>query len=335
MLRHTLLPYFHPTTVCFVDDNQSFLQALCLELPSDLAYRSFNHPKHAIEYLNTPQPLPSLVNRALQIEPRGVSKQIVHLDSTIIEQEISQVDRFKRISVLIVDYAMPMMNGLQLCSYINDRYIRRALLTGVADETTAVEAFNSRLIDRYITKTTSFAMEQMIGYVRELQIEYFAAHSERLDEHLAHTAPGYMKDRRVEDFIFDFIDAENVVEYYQVGDPDGFMLVDLEGGVKRLIIQSAAQMDEQLEFAKRHNAPPDLIQALANHRRVGYFYESPEDYLGNEPFPWPEFMLDAYTVVSDQTWYIGICDEPVLDVDYDPEVSCYRRFLHDFMSAPA
>ncbi|MDA1075742.1 MAG: response regulator [Proteobacteria bacterium] len=327
MLRHSLMPYYHPTTVCFVDDNQSFLDAMCLGLPPDLAYVAFNRPQEAIDFLNTPPPLTSLVSRALQVEAHSSSKQIVHLDTSLIEQEISQIDRFRRVSVLIVDYAMPRINGLQLCTYIEDHFIRRALLTGVADEKTAVEAFNARLIDRYITKTTSLAMEQLIGFVSELQLEYFAAHSERLHTHLSATSPEFMSDPKVEDFIFNFIEANRIVEYYQVGEPDGFVFVDFDGAVKRMVIASDAQMQGQLAFAQRHSAPAEIVDAIAARRVVGYFYESPEDYLGAEEYPWPEFLLETIVVNSRQTWFIGVSNEPAVDVDYDPDASSFRSFL--------
>ena len=126
-----------------------------------------------------------------------------------------------------------------------------------------------------------------------------------------------------------------MVEYYQVSEPDGFLLVDAGGTVKRLIIQSEAQMAEQLDLARRFHAPSPIVEALASHRQIGYFYESPADYLGNEAFPWHEFMLDTYKVDSTQTWFIGISDDPVLDVDYHADTSCYHRFLKSFLQEDA
>ena len=37
MNEFALAPYFHPTTICFVDDNESFLHSLDLELPGSWA----------------------------------------------------------------------------------------------------------------------------------------------------------------------------------------------------------------------------------------------------------------------------------------------------------
>ena len=55
MIRPPLAPYFHPTTVCFVDDNESFLRSLDLQLPVGWAYKSFTDPLIALDFLQQPQ----------------------------------------------------------------------------------------------------------------------------------------------------------------------------------------------------------------------------------------------------------------------------------------
>ena len=61
ILRLPLTPYFHPTTVVFVDDNQSFLDSLDLELPVGWAYRCFTDPLEAFDFLERPPAMPSMV----------------------------------------------------------------------------------------------------------------------------------------------------------------------------------------------------------------------------------------------------------------------------------
>ena len=46
----TLAPYYHPTTICFVDDNEQFLASLELELPGDWACRTFSDPEKAFDF---------------------------------------------------------------------------------------------------------------------------------------------------------------------------------------------------------------------------------------------------------------------------------------------
>ena len=134
VLRLPLTPYFHPTTVVFVDDNQSFLSSLDLELPVGWAYRSFTDPLEAFDFLEQPAALPPIVERCFSVQEASGFSPTIHLDVSAIEQEINHVERFERISVAVIDYAMPSLNGLELCEQMTDPWVRKALLTGVADE---------------------------------------------------------------------------------------------------------------------------------------------------------------------------------------------------------
>ena len=99
----TLAPYFHPTTVCFIDDNESFLQSLDLELPANWAYRTFADPNEALTYLNEAPQMVPLAERCFSVDEGNHS--VIHVDLNLIEQEINYCQRFRRISVVIVDYS--------------------------------------------------------------------------------------------------------------------------------------------------------------------------------------------------------------------------------------
>ena len=64
----SLPPYFHPTTVCLVDDNESFLRSLSLEIPENLAFRGFTDPQVALDLVNRKLSLPPLVDRCVSME---------------------------------------------------------------------------------------------------------------------------------------------------------------------------------------------------------------------------------------------------------------------------
>ena len=167
-----LAPYSHPTTVCVVDDNQSFVDSLSFELPSDWACQTFTDPFAARDYINTKPALPALADRCMSADLSSASTTI-HLDLSLIEQEINHVERFRRISVVVVDYAMPSLNGLELCAQVVDPDVRKIMLTGVADEKLAVEAFNAGLIHRFVPKQSGDAIGVAINYMADLRRDYF------------------------------------------------------------------------------------------------------------------------------------------------------------------
>ena len=120
MSKFILTPFYHPTTVCFVDDNESFLNSLDLELPDNWAYESFIDPADAIAYLNRPPQEPTLIERCFTKEQHNADSAVLHLNLGVIEEEITHVDRFERVSVAVIDYAMPanarQRKTLQVCS---------------------------------------------------------------------------------------------------------------------------------------------------------------------------------------------------------------------------
>jgi CheY-like chemotaxis protein len=328
MTKIALSPYFHPTTICLVDDNESFLRSLSLELPRTWACQTFTDPVEALAYLNEPPALAPLVDRCFTLDPPRHSEALIHLDLNLIEQEINQPERFRRVSVVVADYAMPSMNGLDLCANIADPYIKKAMLTGVADEKLAVEAFNAGLINRFIPKHSANATAATLGYIDELQNEYFSQYTARLRNTLSIDPPGFLVDPAIAQWVEALMSDEKLVEYYLVDDPPGLMLLRSNGSMFRLLILHTSDMAAQLAFAIEHDAPKEVADAIAGHRAVGLFAgDSPADYFGTEPYPWQDNLVPVTTVSGDEEWFIGIVPNAPADIDFDPRRSAYDAYL--------
>lgn len=319
-----LAPYYHPTTLCFVDDNEPFLDSLELELPGEWACRTFTEPEEALEYLNQPIPLEPLMDRCFSLQ-RDASQAVIHLDLSLIEQEISHVDRFRRNSVLVVDYSMPSINGLQFCEALQDKHIRRAMLTGVADEKLAVEAFNAGLIHRFIPKQKDDPIQVTHDFVEELVQEYFNQYTVRLKAALAIDPPAFLTDPVVANWVHALMAENNLVEYYLVDDPHGFLMLKSNGQIWRLAILSGADVARQAERAGASGAPQALVNALAAGDKAVFLAGlSPEDYFGDEDFPWDEFTHAATRLSND--WTVAIWQDAPGDIDFDPALASYDAY---------
>jgi CheY-like chemotaxis protein len=328
MTKILLSPYFHPTTICLVDDNESFLRSLSLELPPAWACQTFTDPVAALAFLNETPALAPLVDRCFTLDPPSDSEALIHLDLNQIEQEINQPERFRRVSVVVADYAMPSMNGLDLCRNITDPYIKKAMLTGVADEKLAVEAFNAGLINRFIPKHGANATRATLAYIDELQKEYFNQYTARLRNTLAIDPPGFLVDPAIAQWVEQLMRKERLVEYYLLDDPPGFMLLRSNGSMLRLLILNADDMAAQLTFVKQHNAPPAVIDALTRRQAAGLFTgDSPAHYYGAEPYPWQDNLVPVSTVTGVEEWSIGIVPDAPADIDFDPQRSAYDAYL--------
>ena len=63
-----------------------------------------------------------------------------------IHKVIYDSKRFAMKTVVVVDYSMPNMNGLEVCKALEDLPLKFIMLTGKAEPETAIEAFNDGLI---------------------------------------------------------------------------------------------------------------------------------------------------------------------------------------------
>lgn len=325
MTQLTLAPYYHPTTICFVDDNEQFLDSLELELPGEWACRTFTDPEVALAYLNEPIPLPPLMDRCFSLQ-RESESALIHLDLGLIEQEISHVDRFRRNSVLVVDYAMPSINGLEFCEALKDTHIRRAMLTGVADEKMAVQAFNAGLIHRFIPKQMDDPIGAVHQFVEELVQDYFNQYTERLKTALAIDPPAFLTDPAVAVWVRALMAEHNLVEYYLVDGPPGLLMLKSNGEIWRLGILSAADLEAQSRLAAEFGAPADLQNRLRAGACVAFLTGlSPEDYFDDEEFPWEEFIQDASRLSGD--WVVAIWKDAPADIDFDPATASYDAYL--------
>ncbi|MEM7219297.1 MAG: response regulator [Pseudomonadota bacterium] len=321
-----LTPYFHPTTACFVDDNESFLTGLDMVLPRYMRSIAFFDPSQALEFVNRPPATPALADRAFQVTNRKGTDFAFDLD--VIEQEIRQVQRFSRISVVFVDYSMPTIDGLEFCESITDRSIGRVLLTGVADEKTAVAAFNAGIIDRFISKSHPRATQDLTEFSVSMQHEYFKAQCLQMKRTLALSGVSFLDDPEIAEFVHRLMEERGFCEYYLLDEPPGLMLVTPQGSVAQLLILSAEECAAQLAFARQHGAPWMARRRLERGTHVGYFLEGVESYdiSGGEPYPWAQLIHRAQTLGA-SNWRVALIEQPAVPIDYSEAETSYNGFV--------
>src|SRR3978361_2436521 len=74
------------------------------------------------------------------------------------------------VAVLLADYRMPQMNGIEFLEQAMDLFprARRALLTAYADTDAAIQAINFGDVDRYLLKPREPAEEKLYPVVDEM-----------------------------------------------------------------------------------------------------------------------------------------------------------------------
>lgn len=295
-------PIFHPTTTVLVDDVQSFLESLRQASPPEMPILPFLSPEKALKHIREQNELARAnFGKYLKISTdtdrvvvgNAVEQdQILRLSLSKLINKIEVPERFSEVSVIICDYQMPSMKGTDFFEQLGDVPQKRILLTGEADESIAVKAFNDGIIDKFLTKGKPGAVPELFGHIRRYQRDYFK-------HQYSFLRSAFGSDESVFTLAsFDRLtswlsEKYDFVEHYYVNFPDGVLFFDDAGQArKRLVVLTEDDYDGILDVLEgTPGTDPEFIKAITQRSVV------PNDsygrgVLGDYTF-WREMSLPA------------------------------------------
>jgi CheY-like chemotaxis protein len=323
-------PYRFPTTTVIVDDDASFLHNFALELDEDLAFRLFDSPLTALEHLGrTPT---SARDRCLHSHRETIGwpmrEHFLRIDLAAVEEEVTDPARFEAVSVLVVDYAMPGMDGLALCEKLKDLGVRKVLLTGVADEKIAVSAFNRGLIDRFVRKQDRDAARQVNEAIRQLQELWFRDASRVILESVRRDDAPFLTDPAFQEYFARLRERHRIIEHYYAAEPSGFLLLDRLARRWRLVIMDDDMMTAQREIAEAQGAPEALVRILERRDGVPYFWRTGGYYHRDIP-DWREYLHSPEVFDGRRRYYLALVEDPPIYHELGWNIQSYDRFLEN------
>ncbi|GAA4352065.1 response regulator [Variovorax defluvii] len=330
MTNFKIPPFFFPTTVAFVDDSYDFLSNLSLQLHPTLAYRLLQSTSEALMLLKS-QKLQTepLINGLFSLyqgrDEADHDHQVIDISLGLIHRKVHDERRFDQIPVVVVDYDMPQMNGVEFCRQIQNPLIKKILLTGKADERIAVEAFNGGLIDRFIRKQDPNALEILDQAVLEMQAYHFEEMQSMLSDSLSVGLHRFLRDRKLAARFKELCAQYNIVEYYLTCAPDGMLMLDATGASYLLVVQNESQVQSTHEIAYDQGAPEQLLTRLRSGEVIPYFPKTQGIYSSIYK-DWRSCLHTATKIEGDDAWYSYVVIE-------EPEgfnlkhVLCYSDYL--------
>lgn len=323
-------PFFYPTTIVIIDDNRDFLINLGLQLDEGTACRLFLSPRLALNEINQSTLSNSFENDCLTMnidELNGSEDEhIVSLNVSAILTFLENPHRFNECSIVIVDYDMPMMNGIEFCKLIQNKAIKKILITGVADEKIAVQAFNDGAIDKFILKNDSSNIERINEYVETFQKEYFSVKTNQVRNTLNNRAFGFLSEPAFKDVFTNICHKYGVVEYYLSSQPNGYVLVTGTGEINHLLILSEADMQAHYEIAQELEAPIELLKLIKERSVIPHFWESDGHY-SSEPAEWRKRIFPAELLPTRTPYYYTIIEIPAYYDIFSKSLYKYSDYL--------
>lgn len=261
-----------PTEVVFVDDKAAFLEQLKIYCHDNFLYRYFTDAVNAVDHINAHAKNEQSFHQFEEvIEPTGYKSFATRCDIASIYKRVFSAERYNEVSVVVADYAMPMMDGLEMLSRIQSPHVKKILLTGEADEKVAVEAFNRGLIHKYIKKSKDGFIEELESTIQQFAEAYWCEKTKMVKDVLAINFPKTPFDNpQVKEHLSSVIKKYGIVEYYLLEGAFRFLLVDAQGKTYILWIQSRDDADGfAYELQAGHpNISSDLMNAVNTYKKI-------------------------------------------------------------------
>lgn len=292
----------YPTRIVLVDDNKNFLETMHIQLGDEFPCLFYDDPQKALHFLNNEYKSDAFINRCLLSEDDSTSESVViDFNFRRLYQEIYNDHRSNEITVLIVDYSMAGMSGLELFKQLKSKSIMKILLTGEASKELAIEAFNADLIDKFILKTTPNMTDVLRQSIQELQGKCFLRWSDLVLNKIqsARQTLNILEDVVFINFFNKVCENYKIVEYYLLDDQGSFLLLDLQAKPIWLIVKSDKEMDELYRYAEfEGDTPKEVLELLKNRHMLPYFHT--EEELQVSPTHWKEYMYPATKLQSNK-----------------------------------
>lgn len=311
---------FFPTTIQFIDDDSYFLDVLKDSIPTEGFKSKFStKPKEVLRNLNAtfnPDPFEISWEAKSPLEDRI-------LDISGLYREIYNASRHNQISTIIVDYAMPGMNGIEFCRQLKSPFTQKILLTNVADENMAVDAFNKKIIHHYIRKSDADLSFRVAKVIRESQFNYFCALARAtpqfLEKNNPHTDPAFIS------YFEKLVKRENIVEYFTASALGNFIMLNKNGDLKNLITKKEGDFKADLASAESEyleHSSPQLFEELERREKMLFFHN-----LDGIKIPdgskWAQHIRPAHRIDGREKHFVAFGNET--SRVKEAEISCRRN----------
>jgi CheY-like chemotaxis protein len=314
-MDNLLSVYQHPALTVLIDDSRSFLNSLAFQLNPQLAHRTFHDPRVALDWLrHAHQNAAQYVNEPIRVgydeETDSFERRNALIDMARIYRMVTNQHRFDMPAVLVVDYAMPQMDGMEFFAAVRDLPCKKILLTGQADESIAINAFNRALIDRFIKKSDPNAMNLLESEIIKLQKDFFITRSSTLKDLLSRHSYTFLTDPAIALLAEQLKSRYQFVEYYLFPNPSGILFIDMQGKATLMVVATEDSLISQFEVAQDQDAPPELLTALREFRLVPFFSDTHGTYLCEIGDDWLQYCLPPQICRGRQDYFWALFDLP-------------------------
>lgn len=254
--------YHRPSSLVFLDDETPYLEMLAIVLPRDWCIRFHTRMRDYLAQIREQSQQweedialhQDIINQWFKGRP---------LPGLVLDYWRTQGHRYGLPSIAVVDYAMPAATGLEVLKASPAWPPYRVLLTGKADEHTAIAAFNEGLIDRYVTKQTPDLVQQLVSALRQHYNAPMDFHEGVWRNALRRSQQQALQDRSVQQALTEWLKTNHCVEYVVMPEPFGLLALDSTGHAHWLQFEMYKDLAAAVDLAKAAGHDETTLAAIA------------------------------------------------------------------------
>lgn len=261
--------YFQPTVVC-VDDDKLSINTYRTLFKDHFNCVFFDNGVDALNYLNKNRSSIANINLSSLVQDYDYNSSYETLLKLSIEPLLhfySEVNKSNEIAVLLTDYYMEPMNGIELCQSIHKLPIKKFLLTEHQSLTLATNAYNNNIINYFLNKTDS--PDLFIEGLNLLIFEYFKDISLSL-KHYFEINQSPLTDQVFIDYFKKLFKSENIKEYYLIDNNGSYLLVNNLGHKKVLLVHTELSLNKFISNFEEIPGIQDSVDTIKNRTHIPF-----------------------------------------------------------------
>ncbi|AWN74924.1 response regulator [Legionella anisa] len=317
--------FYHPIRVIFLDDNRAFLDVLDLEFGQKFNIMTLTSPDTAFRVVDnhSQDVIQSIFKLMEDVNVDTTNDRVIAFDISKMLNLIYNKTRFEYIPLLVVDYEMPTINGIEFCRKLKERKIFKIMLTAEADTDTAIKAFNNGLIDKFILKTSENLYPEITLAVDDLTQRYFRKLTKNIVNAYANSINDLFDNELYQQLFASVLIQAQAVEYYLVDNSGSFLFLDKDAKPTWLIIRHVKELSDQLDLMQGYELPEQTMAAVEKKEKI-LFLLSEKEY--KKPIvEWVNYLFDAKKL--DNNYYYSITQDYLTDsIDWERVVS-YSSYI--------
>jgi CheY-like chemotaxis protein len=252
------IAFFHfPGCVAVLDDDVAYLESLALAMSGNRQMAFYSRQQACIDRIRAER-------MAWYVLVQQKHSWINHwragrpLLAKILADSIASRPHYGLVKVLVVDYAMPGKNGLQVLQDLPSLTADRILLTGQADTQIAVAAFNSHLIEQYIPKQSDNIGQRITKAVDDMLLNVDIKKFDFWQAIFSAEQFAVLNQLSFDNQLHNLLKTR-WVEYVVLSEPFGVFGFDAQGRAGWLQLETASSLKDTAEMAQEQQVPTEVV----------------------------------------------------------------------------